>query len=310
MPRNDRQSKVDPSILTPPRAETTVTLPDGRRLGLADFGDSDGRPILWFHGTPGGRHQLPETVRGSLAANDARVIVVERPGYGESTPHLYEQVRDVSRDIEHLTDAIGIDRFAVAGLSGGGPYALAIAHDHGDRVVAAAVLGGVVPHLGPESHPGGWVSTLAPLSGLARRSSKPLGSALGFLIRVMDPVADPVFRATARMFPEGDREVFARPEMQAMFLHDIDLTAQGGLPGPLYDLVLFTREWGFQLADITVPAHFWQGDADPIVTLDQAEKMAGIVADSTFNLRPGESHLGGFAAGTDAVEAVLAHWPN
>lgn len=308
MASTEQHPSTDPATLTPPRLETVVALPDGRRLGIADYGPSRGRPIIWFHGTPGGRHQIPETLRRTLHDRDARVIVVERPGYGESTPHLYRRIQGVADDIGHLTEAFGIERFGVAALSGGGPYALATSHEMSDRVVSTAILGGVVPHVGPESEPGGLVAALAPLAGVARLTSRPLGATLGLLVKAMDPIKDPVFRATAKIFPAGDQVVFAIPEMQAMFLHDIAQTARGGLPGPMLDLVLFTRDWGFRLSDLAVPVHFWHGDADPIVTLEQAEKMADAVPVSSFNLRPGESHLGGFAAAEDAIQAVLDDW--
>ncbi len=301
---------ADSARLTPPRVEATIDLPDGRRMGIAEFGPPRGRPVLWFHGTPGGRHQIPESLRRSLHDQDARVIVVERPGYGESTHHLYADIRSVNDDIDCLLEALGIERFGVAGLSGGGPYALAVSRDHSDRVVAAGVLGGVVPHLGPEAVAGGLVAALSPLAGVARVASRPVGAALGFAVQLMGPVEKPVFGLTTRMFPHGDRVVFGIPDIEAMFLEDIKQTARGGLSGPMLDLVLFTRDWGFRLADVSVPVHFWQGDADPIVTLVQAEKMAEAVPGASFSVRPGESHLGGFAAASQAIAVVLDHWPH
>ena len=298
-----------PRTLTPPRVEAEITLPDGRRIGMADYGPADGTPVLWFHGTPGGRYQIPESLRRSLADSNSRVVVIERPGYGRSTPHGYRNARDFSDDIGHVADALGFERFGVAALSGGGPYALAVSHGHPDRVVATAVLGGVVPHVGPESLQGGLVKAMAPLSGVARATSAPLGAAFGAVIRTIYPFKEPLFKVVVSIFPEGDREVFGIRDIQDMFLHDIKYAARAGLPGPALDLVQFTRDWGFSLADVRVPVHFWQGDADPIVTIEQAEKMASAIPDSTFNVRPGESHLGGFAVATEAIDAILGHWP-
>jgi pimeloyl-ACP methyl ester carboxylesterase len=285
-----------------------VALPDGRSIGVAEYGPARGRPVLWFHGTPGGRHQIPEALRASVHERDVRLVVVERPGYGDSTQHLHRNIREFSTDIEHLVDALELDRFGVAALSGGGPYSLGVGHALGDRVVAVSILGGVVPQVGPESQPGGLVSMFAPIAGLARLTAGPVGSALGFAVWMLGPFGDPVFRAVTAMFPPGDQLVFSAPDMKDMFLGDLRRTARGGLPGPLIDLVLFTREWGFPLAEVRVPVHFWQGDADPIVTLDQARSMADAVPASTFIVRPGESHLGGFATATEAIEAILDHW--
>ena len=42
-----------------PRAEGRFHLPGGRGIGYAEYGDPNGPVVLWFHGTPGGRRQLP-----------------------------------------------------------------------------------------------------------------------------------------------------------------------------------------------------------------------------------------------------------
>jgi len=56
-----------------PRTEGRFDLPTGRRLGYAEFGDPSGAPVLWFHGTPGGRRQFP--VLGRRAAEQLGLLV-------------------------------------------------------------------------------------------------------------------------------------------------------------------------------------------------------------------------------------------
>jgi len=285
-----------------------VELEDGRRLGVAEYGPPDGTPIVWFHGTPGGRRQIPESLRRLVNEARIRLVVVERPGYGGSTRHEYAAIAAVTDDIAALLDALAIDRFGVAALSGGGPYALACAHAFPDRVVAASILGGVAPHAEPGAIRGGWVGTLAPIAPLAGPLARPFGTVFQGFIVAFTPVAEWGVGVVARLFPEGDRAVFAQPDMKAMFVDDIVRTVRGGLPGPALDLRVFVRDWGFRLANIEVPVHFWHGDADPIVTLEQARHMADQVPDSTFVVRPRESHLGGFAAADEAILAVVSHW--
>lgn len=285
-----------------------LELDDGRRLGVAEYGVPTGRPVLWFHGTPGGRRQIPESLRRSAARDDVRLVVVERPGYGGSSRHAYAEIAAITADVAALVDALAIDRFCVAGLSGGGPYALACAYAFPDRVVAASILGGVAPHAGPDAIAGGAVAALAPLGPLAGPLAWPLGNVVQGLVFALTPVVPTVFELVARLFPEGDRQVFAHPEMKAMFIDDILRTVRGGLPGPALDLRVFVRDWGFRLTDVQVPVHFWHGDADPIVTIAQARHMAERVPRSTFVLRPDESHLGGFAVADQAVGAALQHW--
>ena len=85
--------------IDPPRAEGTVTI-GGRELGYAEFGDPNGRLVLWFHGTPGGRRQLPVVGREAGELLGLRVVVVARPGSGVSTDHQYTCIGDWADDVE------------------------------------------------------------------------------------------------------------------------------------------------------------------------------------------------------------------
>jgi pimeloyl-ACP methyl ester carboxylesterase len=87
------------SATHPPDREHAVKLAGGRRLGVAEFGDEQGRPVLWFHGTPGARRQVPPAARRLARSANLRVVGVERPGVGQSTPHLYRFVGEFAEDI-------------------------------------------------------------------------------------------------------------------------------------------------------------------------------------------------------------------
>ena len=143
------------SDLVPPREEGTVAVAADRRLGVAELGPRDGKPVFWFHGTPGARRQVPPAARRGADELGARVIGVERPGTGSSTGHLYPDIRAFADDIAVVADELGVDRFGVIGLSGGGPYVLACAEAFPDRVVGAVVLGGVAPTVGDDASGGG-----------------------------------------------------------------------------------------------------------------------------------------------------------
>ena len=134
-----------------PRAEGRFYLPGNRRLGYAEYGDPTGSVVLCFHGTPGGRRQLPLIGRRTAEKLGLRVALVERSGSGLSDPHRYNMVADWATDMAHVADALGAERLGVVGLSGGGPFALACAGapDLASRVAAVAVLGSVTPTVGP-----------------------------------------------------------------------------------------------------------------------------------------------------------------
>jgi len=292
----------------PARLEGSVLLPDDRRLGYAEFGVPNGRPVLWFHGTPGARRQIPPEARAAALECQVRLIGIDRPGVGDSTAHLYHSFRGWARDISTFADHLGIDRFGLIGLSGGGPYVLACAHAMPDRVVAGAVLGGVAPACGDEAAPGGLVRLAAQFAPLYRWFHEPLGIALTAMVWSLQPFASPVFSLFMRFSPKGDREVFARPEMKAMFLDDLISGSRWGLRAPVYDLVLFSQPWGFQLRDIRVPIHFWHGDADHLVPLAHGKHQAALVPKADLHVRHGESHLGGLAAAEEVLEIILSHF--
>jgi pimeloyl-ACP methyl ester carboxylesterase len=293
----------------PPRIEGTVLLPDRRTLGFAEFGPPNGKPVFWFHGTPGARRQIPPEARLAAQERGVRLIGIDRPGVGDSTPHLYPSLRGWADDIGIVADSLGVGRFGLIGLSGGGPYVLACAHALPERVVAGAVLGGVAPTRGPEAPADGLVRFASHFEPLFRYLHEPLGVMLTLLVWTLRPLSSPAFNLFMRLSPPGDRAVFARPEMKAMFIDDIMHGSRWGLRAPVYDLVLFSRPWGFRLRDIRVPIRFWHGDADHLVPLAHGRHQARLVPDSVLYVRPGESHLGSLAAAEQILDAILSLWP-
>jgi pimeloyl-ACP methyl ester carboxylesterase len=294
--------------LIPPRFEGSLLLASGRQLGFAEYGPASGRPLIWFHGTPGARRQVPPGAREIALERNVRIIAVERPGIGASTPHLYESVRGWAADIEEFCDALELERVAVAGLSGGGPYALACAHDMPERVVTAAVLGGVAPAVGPDKAKGGpseFSRRLEPLSRIARR---PMGAFLRKLIRVVEPLADPAIDLFARFMPPGDQLVFADEAIREMFADDLIRGSRTNMQALFLDAVLFGRSWGFALGDIRVPVHLWYGDADNIVPIEHGHHMARRIPNAVLRVRPDEGHLGGLGASDEILDAVIREW--
>jgi pimeloyl-ACP methyl ester carboxylesterase len=295
-------------IITRPRLEGTIEVRDGRRLGFAEFGTPRGRPVIWLHGTPGARRQIPQAARLAARELDVRLVGIDRPGVGASTPHLYDSVLDFAGDAAAIADRLGIDEFAMIGLSGGGPYLLACAHAMPDRVVAGVVLGGVVPTQGPDAPGGGIVGFAARFEPLLARMRVPLAIGLSALVWSLRPLASPAFDLYARFSPEGDRKVFARPEIKAMFMDDLLGGSRTGLAAPVYDLVLFSRPWGFSLRDVTVPIRWWHGDADHMVPLAHGQHAVSLLPDAQLALRPGESHLGGLGAAEEVLHTLLELW--
>lgn len=292
-----------------PRLEGSVAVRDGRRLSYAEFGTPAGAAVFWLHGTPGGRRQIPIEARLFAEENDVRLIGIDRPGIGTSTPHLYENVLDWAGDLEMLVDNLGIDTFRVIGLSGGGPYALAAGVAMPDRVHGVGVLGGVAPMIGPDAITGGLVSVAPYAAPLVKATRIPLSYALAAVIRVVKPLAGLGLDGYAAVQPRGDKEMLARPEFKAMFLDDLINGARFQVGAPLADIILFTRHWGFDAVDVKVPVRWWHGDADHIIPFAHGVHMAQRIPDAVFATIDGESHLGGLGAATEVLQTLMELGP-
>lgn len=281
-----------------------------RRIGIAEYGESDGQLVLWFHGTPGARRQLPPVGRQAATDLGLRVVLVERPGTGGSTTHRYKRVADFAADAAAVADHLGHDRFAVVGLSGGGPYALACGAILADRVAAVGILGGVCPLVGPDAE-GRTDLGLVELTDRFHVILEPLRSVLPLLVRGLFvpvlPLAHLAYGQFTRFMPPGDRKVFADPGIEAMFIDDLGEALRCGLGAIAHDIALFGADWGFRVADVRPPVRWWHGDADNFVDLADAERTASLLPDVELHVRPGESHLGGFAAADDVLAAMAAY---
>jgi len=292
-----------------PALEGTVAVRDGRRLSFAEYGNPRGAAIVWMHGTPGARRQIPLEARAYALANDLRIIGIDRPGIGSSTPHLYPNVGGWTGDLELLLDALAIDTCRLIGLSGGGPYALAAGANLPQRVHGVGVLGGVAPTAGPDAAEGGIIQLAVHAAPLLQVARVPLGIALTGAIRLVKPLAGTGLDLYAAVQPPGDKNLLSRPEFKAMFLDDLLHGSRFQTSAPISDLVLFTREWGFSLADVTVPVRWWHGDEDHIVPFRHGQHVVDRLPDATIKTIDGESHLGGLGIAEEVITTLMELGP-
>ena len=291
-----------------PKLEGNIAVGEGRQLGFAEFGDPQGRAVFWLHGTPGARRQIPVEARVFAEQQGIRLIGVDRPGIGSSTPHQYENVLAFATDMQTMADVLGVGKMAVVGLSGGGPYALACAAAMPDRVIAAGVLGGVAPTVGPDAIGGGLVALGAMAAPFLQIAGAPLQLAAVTLIRMIKPVADSAVYLYARVSPVGDRELLLRPEFKAMFLDDLINGSRKQMSAPFADIVTFSRDWGFRLDEVKVPVRWWHGDRDHIVPFAHGRHVVAALPDAELYHLPGESHLAGLGRAEEILRGMLELW--
>jgi pimeloyl-ACP methyl ester carboxylesterase len=237
-----------------------------------------------------------------------RLIGIDRPGIGSSTPHQYATVAAFADDMRMIADILGIDKFEVIGLSGGGPYTLACAAAMPDRVVAAGVLGGVAPASGPDAIGGGVMALGTLVAPLLRFAGYPIRLAAVSLVRMIRPVAEPALYMYARVSPEADRRLLVRPEFKAMFLDDLLNGSRKQLAAPFADIIVFARHWGFRLDEVKVPVRWWHGDRDHIVPFAHGQHVVAKLPDAQLYHLPGESHLAGLGRAEEILGTMIELW--
>ncbi len=283
---------------------------DDRRLSFAEYGPRRGPAIVWMHGTPGARRQIPLEAREYADRRGVRIIGIDRPGIGSSTPYLYPNILDWTQDLELFLETLAIDTVRLIGLSGGAPYALAAGAALPDRVHGVGILGGVAPTRGPDAAEGGIIQLAVHLASVLTVARVPLGVALTQAIRVVRPLAGPALDLYAAVQPPGDKNLLSRPEFKAMFLDDLLNGSRFQTSAPLADLILFTKHWGFEAADVRVPVRWWHGDADHIVPFRHGQHMVDRLPDATMTVIHGESHLGGLGIAEDVIDTLLDLGPH
>jgi pimeloyl-ACP methyl ester carboxylesterase len=264
-----------------------VTLPDGRKLAWAEYGNAAGRPVLFFHGGPGSRLPLFPG-QGDV---DVRLICVERPGFGESSRHPERTLLGWADDVGAFADAIGLERFSVVGYSAGGPHALACAKRLEERLTCAVAVGCGAP---ADMKGMDWRRRI--LYFMARRAQ--------WLLRLTyrslpDPKKHPekLVRKMLAGLPEPDRRLLERPEI---FRAGVEQTIEGvkqGFEGMTDEVVLLARPWGFDLGSIKVPVTLWCGSEDTAAPVSMAEYLAANIPGARLRRIEGAGHL-----------CIIEHW--
>jgi pimeloyl-ACP methyl ester carboxylesterase len=273
----------------PVQTERRIRLSDGRTLAYLELGDPAGSPVFYFHGYPGSR------LEGRLAQTPAerlglRLIAPDRPGFGESTFQAGRTIGAWAAEVAALADRLGLERFGIVGVSGGGPYALACTARISERVTDVAL---VCP-LGPVASAGataGMVALNRFALGAAARAPWLARGAIRVAARWVrrDPeryLANMMARA-----PVADRSVLADPAYRTLFARSMAEALRQGGRGVAWELTLLARPWDFKLQDVPMPVRLWHGLADNIVPAGMTRHLAAALPHAQVHYLPDEGHL-------------------
>jgi pimeloyl-ACP methyl ester carboxylesterase len=252
-----------------------VTLRDGRTLDYWDGGDPDGSPVLLHPGSPSSR-LMGVHFDSDARASGVRLVSLSRPGYGGSTlspPGL----ASVGRDTVELADLLGIGELGVLGISGGGPYAVAVgALAPAGRVRAVAVAAGVGS---------GSVGDAAD-DGASDRFHREAADDLDPLLALDDEAMVSAFFAAAPAGPNARRE---DPAFRRAWARDLR-EALRSYDGFVRDNLSWGATWDVDPASSRVPHRLWYGETDAMVPLAQGRWLADRLPDASLTVLEGQGH--------------------
>lgn len=288
-----------------PITDSTVRLHDGRTVAYMEVGKVDGVPIFHFHGN--GTSRLEVLVVQSVAENcGVRLIGLDRPGIGCSDAKVGYRLLDWPDDVVEVADGLGIERFAVEGFSGGGPYALACAYKIPQRLVGCSLI---APATGPflsEAGPPGmrvaiWMLLHLPwlMQALVGLSTRLMGSDEASIEKTL-------VRNAARL-GAADQELLSIPEIRKAFVRAIAESYRQGMDANTRDGMIFSGPWGFQVEEITFEKMFlWQGEQDRVMPVAAARLMAQALPHCTATFYPDEGHLSMFVNHAEDIWKALS----
>jgi pimeloyl-ACP methyl ester carboxylesterase len=273
-----------------------ITLPDGRRLRWHEFGDPDGSPVIYTAGTPVsglGGASYDETA----GAAGLRWISPDKPGYGGSDYHRERSLISWGDDLAALAGHLDLDRFALAGESGGGPFTLAAALRLASRVSVAALIAGAG----------------APMDPAERASQQARIRFYGWLARnvpALNAIPLTVMRwslaSPARRERSLRREMAATPEAkQAGLRIEFEAVADAlrqGTRGAVQELAVSRPPWPFPISEIKTPVHLWHGARDTNAPIAIARRLARELPDATLHVSDSSGH----DVGTDRSKEIMS----
>ena len=278
----------------PSDTETETLSLDGRRLAYATYGDADGYPVLFCHGTPGS-HVIARLLAAPARERGVCLLAPDRPGIGDSADAPVG-IGDWPDDAAALLAHIGVESAGAVGFSGGGPFALAC-HRLPEIERVALVGSSGPPEVGSTGRVQQFVGTL----------SRHAPWALGRLFRLQQWFAvrrEPSYAVgfVADKTPETD--ALAADEVARIVRADMLTAMARGPSGVIREQRLLSEPWPFALEDVSVPVTVFQGRDDANVAPSTGKALARRLSDASLELVDGD-HLGTLtAAGDDALAAV------
>ncbi|MDD5422967.1 MAG: alpha/beta hydrolase [Candidatus Omnitrophica bacterium] len=287
-----------PDIIKPDELEALnsqaafISVKDGRKIAYYQYGAKDGAPIFFCHGT--GSHIHVMLLHNAAKRLGYRIIVPDRPGIGLSDFQPHRKILDGAGDIAALADHLGIEKFGVMGISGGGPTLLACAYSLAPRLKFVVDLACAVPLYTDRAalKELGWVDRLFAKLGawLPLCLFQIPFAMLGFQQKTLKSP-----EAFAKMMQSSmcaaDTELFRNKDLQYLFMRDFQELFRQGSRGPSLDAQLIYHPWGFDLSKIECHVEIRQGSEDRWIPPSFSRYLAGVLPNAKLHIIQGQGHF-------------------
>ncbi|MDO6441181.1 alpha/beta fold hydrolase [Marinobacter sp. 2_MG-2023] len=272
------------------KGEPRFSLWSTRRVAWLERGDPQGYPVFYAHGNPGSRLELL-FMDAKAWEYGVRLIVMDRPGIGGSDFVSNYGLLDFARDIEKLADEKGIEGFGLMGWSSGGPPVLAAAYYLPQRVRFAISISGYT-NFGEYAEARALMSEYG-LRGPELSEEHPVLFRQALKVaRWADLALPEVYMAVAEgEMPPSDQALLQDKARSELFVRNQQEALAQGVKGTIQDLKVQWKAWPFELAEIHVPVHIYQGERDTFVPVEFARHMAREIPDVSLDIMPESGHL-------------------
>jgi pimeloyl-ACP methyl ester carboxylesterase len=281
-------------------------LNDGRFVWYLDEGPDDGTPVVFCHGSPSSRLAAVDHIARAVERG-GRIIALDRPGLGRSDPEPGRSLAGWAGDVAELFNALRVARFRVLAVSGGGPYALALAWALPDRVERVALLSSP----GSFDIPGamdGMARAHRMTWRLARWSPRALNWLLARQATALRDDPERFEQAIVDSMHGADREALealGAEERRRFITAPLAEALARGTRGAVEDLRALRAPWGFGVQSIEVPVHLWHGEDDDATPRQMGGWLAAMIPGAQARILPGEGHTSTILRYADEAFDVL-----
>lgn len=271
--------------------EKKIILSDGRVLSYAEYGDSEGFPMFYFHG--GQESRLSSIFMDSTANKlNIRLISPDRPGIGLSTYQAKRTFLDWGDDIARLATSLNINRYAVFGLSGGAPHVLATVCKDSARIENASIISGATPYNYTGTLKGMWF----PVKLIHWFASMPKEKQLRRFIQndfeslINKP--DKRMKQFQKFLPKPDKRLLTDvPEYGWEFINGSIESYRQGIDGVVQEWKLYVADWQIDLSNVHFPIALWYGEDDKMAPYHRGNHYNNTLPNSTLKIKSDEGHF-------------------